>query len=130
MNRDSALFLYNNLFCLIWKSQRVSFNQAVQELKNNFKVVDNYVTEENVIFHFKYEFIPKKIESHLTNFLTYALETHKTDRARPYVNCFYRLSKLAGSYNRDLTPDEIQKCKMILLRLMEIIVYQILYIFV
>ena len=59
-NRDSALYLYNNHFCSIWKSQGVSFNQAVQELKDNFKMADNYITEENVISHFKYEFIPKK----------------------------------------------------------------------
>ena len=44
-NRDSALYLYNIHFCLIWKSQGVSFNQAITELKNNFKLVDNYVTE-------------------------------------------------------------------------------------
>ena len=110
-NRDSALYLYNNHFCLIWKSQSVSFNQAIQELKNNFKIVDNYRTDEKVNSHFKYEFTPKKIESHLTNFIVYDLETHNTDRARPYVFCFYRLSKLAGRYNRDLTPDELKKCR-------------------
>ena len=59
-NRDCALYLYKNHFCLICKSQGVSFNQAIQELKNNFKIVDNYITEENVNSHFKYEFIPKK----------------------------------------------------------------------
>ena len=32
-NRNSALYLYNNHFCLIWKSQGVSFNQALTELK-------------------------------------------------------------------------------------------------
>ena len=36
-NRVSALYLYNNHFCLIWKSQGVSFNQAIQELKKNLK---------------------------------------------------------------------------------------------
>ena len=82
-NRDSALYLYNNHFCLIWKSQGVSFNQAIQELKNNFKIVDNYITDENVNSHFKYEFIPKIINSHLTKFIVYDLETHNTDRARP-----------------------------------------------
>ena len=51
-NRESALFLYNNLFCLIWKSQGVSFNQAIRELKDNFKIVDSYITEENVSSHF------------------------------------------------------------------------------
>ena len=59
----------------------------------------------------KYEFIPKKIESHLTNFIVYDLETHNTDRAKPYMFCFYRPSKLAGKNNHDLTHDEIQKCK-------------------
>ena len=51
-NRDCALYLYNNHFCLIWKSEKVSFKQAIQELKNNFKMVDNYITEENVKSHF------------------------------------------------------------------------------
>ena len=108
-NRDSALYLYNNHFCLIWKSQNVSFIQAIQELKNNFKIVDNYITEENVNAYFKYEFIPKKIESHLTNFIVYDLETHNTDRARPYNMTFYRLSKIAGRYYRDPIPEELQK---------------------
>ena len=108
-NRDSALYLYNNHFCLIWKSQGVSFNQAIQELKTNFKMVNNYITDENVNSHFKYEFIPKKIESHLTNFIVYDLETHTTDRARPYNMTFYRLSKIAGRYERDPTQEELQK---------------------
>ena len=79
-------------------------------MKDNFKVVDNYITEENVNSHFEYRFTLKKIESHLTNFITYDLETHNTDRGRPYVFCFYRLSKLAGKYSRDLTPCELEKC--------------------
>ena len=80
-------------------------------MKDNFKKVDNFITEENVNSHFKYEFTPKKIESHLTNFVVYDLETHNTDRARPYCISFHRLSKLVGRYNRDLTPYEIDKCK-------------------
>ena len=108
-NRDTALYLYNNHFCLIWKSRNVSFNQAIRELKNNFKKVDNYITEENVNSHFKYEFIPKKINSHLTNFIVYDLETHNTDRERPYIMTFYRLSKIAGRYDRDPTQEELKK---------------------
>ena len=105
------MFLYINHFCLIWKSQNLSFNQAINELKNNFKIIDNYITEENVNSHSKYEFIPKKIDSHLTNFIVYDLETHNIDRARPYVFCFYRSSELAGRYDRDLTPDELEKSR-------------------
>ena len=108
-NRDSALYLYNNQFCLIWKLQGVSFIQAIQELKNNFKMVDNYITEENVNSHFKYEFTPKKIDSHLTNFIVYDLETHNTNRARPYNMTFYRLSKISGRYERDPSEEELKK---------------------
>ena len=49
----------------------------------------------------------------MTNFIVYDLETNNTDRARPYVICFYRLGKLAGRYNRDLTPDETDKCRRV-----------------
>ena len=55
--------------------------------------------------------MPKKIDSHLTNFIVYDLEKLITDGARPHVFCFYRLSKLAGRYNRDLTPDELNKAR-------------------
>ena len=108
-NRDSALYLYNSHFCLIWKSQGNSFNQAINELKANFKIVDNYITEENVNSHFKYEFVPKKVDSHLTNFIVYDIETYSTDRARPYNMTFYRLSKIAGRYERDPTQEELKK---------------------
>ena len=111
MNRDSVLFLYNNHFCLKWKPEGVSFEDAIKELKDNFNIVDKYITEENVTSHFKYELIPKKTDSHLSDFIVYDFQTHNTDRARPYVFCFYRLSKLAGRYNRDLTPEELEKCE-------------------
>ena len=67
-------------------------------MKDNIKKIDNFKTEENVNSLFKYEFIPKKIESHLTSFIVYDLETHNTDRARPYVFCS---SKLAGKDNKE-----------------------------
>ena len=42
-NRNNALFLYNTQFCLIWKSEGVVFNQAIKELKDNIKTVDNFI---------------------------------------------------------------------------------------
>ena len=105
------MFLHNSHFCFIWKSEGVNFKQALRELKDNLEIVDNFITEENVISHFKYEVIPKKIDSHLINFSVYDLETHNTDRARPYCISLYRLSKIAGKRNRELTPFEKEKCK-------------------
>ena len=84
-DRDNALFLYNNHFCLIRKSENLSFEKALKERKDIFKIVDNYLTEENAKSHFKYEFTPNKIEPLLTNSVICDLETQNTDRARPYV---------------------------------------------
>ena len=70
-------------------------------MKSKREIVDTSITEENLNCHFKYEFVPKKLDSHLTNFLVYDLETHYTDRAKTYCISFYRLSKLEGKYNRD-----------------------------
>ena len=37
--------MYKNHFCLICESEGVSFNKAIEELKLNFKVVDNVKLE-------------------------------------------------------------------------------------
>ena len=103
------MFLHDNQFCVTWKSEGVSFKKANTELKDNFKIYDNHVTEENVNSHFNYEIISKRRESHLTNFIVYDLETHNTDRARPYCIYFYRLSKIAGRYQQDPTQEELKK---------------------
>ena len=68
-DRNNALFLYNNHFCSKWKSEGVSFKDAIKELKDNFKTVDNYITEEDFKSHFEYIYQPKKIQSHLTNII-------------------------------------------------------------
>ena len=39
----------------------------------------------------------------------YDPETHNTDRARPYIMTFCRLSKIAGRYERDPTQEEFKK---------------------
>ena len=78
-------------------------------MKDNFKRFDNFIIEENAKSHFEYIYKPKKIESHLTNFIVYNLETHNTDRARPYCNSIYQLSKIAGRYKRDPTQGELEK---------------------
>ena len=46
---NTSLFIYNNRFCLIWKSNGNSFNQVIEdELEPNFKVVDNVISDKHV----------------------------------------------------------------------------------
>ena len=94
-NRDSALFSHDNHSCLIWKSEAVSFKQTIKNLEDIFKIADKYITNENVNCFFKYEFIPKGIESHLSKVTVYDLETRNTIRAGPNAISFHRLSKIS-----------------------------------
>ena len=85
--RDIALEKHNNLFCLIWKSQNISFNKAIEVLKINLKVVHSVISEKHVKSFIKYEYKPKKVQSQLTNIVVYDLETSNADKAFPYASC-------------------------------------------
>ena len=63
--RHTSLFIYNNHFCLILKSNGISFNQVIEkELKPNFKLVDNVISDKHVKSFIKYEYNPKKLNLH------------------------------------------------------------------
>ena len=108
--RNIALKIHNNHFCLIWKSNGVSFDRAIKELKDNFRVVDNVISDKHVKSYIKYEYKPKKVQSQLTNMIVYDIETFSTTKCVPYANCVFRLSKNSGKYYRDISEKEYQKC--------------------
>ena len=51
--RDIALKIHNNPFSSIRKSQNNSFNNAIEELKNHFKVVDSVISVKHVKSYIK-----------------------------------------------------------------------------
>ena len=109
--RITPLKIHINHFCLIWKSNGISFDQVIEnELKPYFKVVDNAISDKHVKGFIKYEYNPKKVKSPLTNIVVYDLETFNKIRAVPYRSCIYKLSKLSGKYHRDISEQEYQKC--------------------
>ena len=50
-NRDSALYLYNNHFCVIWKSEGVSFKDAIRELKKMSILILNMNSYQSKLNH-------------------------------------------------------------------------------
>ena len=108
--RSMSLFIYNNEFCLIWKSKSNSFNEAIKKLKLNSKVVDNVISDKHVKSFIKNEYKPKKVQSPLTIIILYDIETYNEDRGVPYCSCIYKLSKIPGKYNRDKSEKRYQKC--------------------
>ena len=108
--RNTSFFIHNNHFCLIWKSDAISFEKAKTELKDNFKVVDNVIFDKHVKSFINYEYNPKKVKSPLTNIVVYDLETFNKIKAVPYCSCIYKLSKISGKNHRDISEQEYQKC--------------------
>ena len=108
--KNKTLKIHNNHFCLIWKTNGVSFDKAIKELKDNFKVVDNLISDKHVKSYIKYQYKPKKVQSQLTNMIVYDVETFNTIKCVPYANCIYKLSKSSGKYYRDISEKGYQKC--------------------
>ena len=75
--KNTAILLYSKQVSPIWNAERFSFKKDTEQLKANFETVDNYKTDENVDCCFDYEYKLKKIESQVTNFSVYDLETYK-----------------------------------------------------
>ena len=106
--RNIAIKIHNNHFCLFWISYNVSFDRAIRELKDNFKVVNNVISDKHVKSYIKYEYKPKKVQSQLTNMIVYDIKTFSTIKCVPYANCIYRLSKISGKYYRDYQRKNIR----------------------
>ena len=92
-------------------SNNISFNQVIEdELKPNFKVADNVVSDKHVKSFIKYEYNPKIVQSPLTNTVLYDSEIFDETRAVPYCSCTHKLSKISGKYHRDISEQYYQKC--------------------
>ena len=108
--RNTSFFILNNPSCFIWKSNGISFIQVIKdESKTNFDVVDNVIADKHVKSFVKNDYHPEQVQSPLTNIVVYHLETYNKDRVVPYCSCFYKVCKLSGKYNRDIS-EKNQNC--------------------
>ena len=94
------MFRHNNVFCSFRKSNNNGFFEAIKQLKLNFKVVDNVISEKHVKSFIKKDYKPKKFKAPLTNIIVFDLETFNKIRAVPYGSGIHKLSKISGKYIR------------------------------
>ena len=59
--KNLAFYMYKHNFRLIWKSNSISFNKAIKELKTNFRVVDVVICDEHFEKFSKQENKPEKL---------------------------------------------------------------------
>ena len=87
-------------------------NQAIEEIKLNFKFVYNTTSDKHVKSLVKYEYKHEKVQSPITHKVVNDLETFNKYRAVPYAMCIYKLSKISVEYYRDITDREYEKCRI------------------
>ena len=110
--RYISLFIDNNHFCSNWKSQRGSFKKVIEnELKPNFKVVDNVISDKHVKSFIKYEYKPKKVQSPLTKIIVYDLETFNKVRTVSYCSCINKLGEISGKNHGNNSEKSIKMSK-------------------
>ena len=107
--RNTTLRIHKNHFCLIWKSDSISFIQVKKELIQNFKVADKFISDKHGKCFIIYEYKPKKLQPPLTKIVVYDLETFYKTKAVPYCSCIDKLRKISGKYNRESTENEYHK---------------------
>ena len=66
-------FLFN------FKLNGICFNEAIEKLILDFRIVDNYIFNKLVKSFLKDEYEPKKVQSQITNMFVYELETLNID---------------------------------------------------
>ena len=57
----TTLKIHENVFCLIWKSHGISFDRAIKEVKDNFKVIDIVISDKHIKSFVNYEKEPEKV---------------------------------------------------------------------
>ena len=102
------MFRHNNVFCLFRKSNIDGFFEAIKELKLNFKVVDNVISDKHVKSPIKKDYKPNTFKAPLTNIIVFDLETFNKTRAVPYGSGIHKLSKISGKYIRDISEKYIK----------------------
>ena len=58
-SKNISLLLYSKHFCLIWKSNGTSFNEAVEEFNLNFEVIDVVISDKSVEIFIECHYKPK-----------------------------------------------------------------------
>ena len=81
-----------------------------KELKDNFKVIDNVISDKHVKVLLKMNTVLKKVKYQFNNIVLSDLEPFSKSRAVTYCCCIYKLSKISGKYHPDISEKEYQKC--------------------
>ena len=109
--RRLCLIIHENHFCVIWKTKKTSFTDAIKELEDNFKYEANQISDNILKQVQEYKFPISNEKDCLYAVFAFDLETANVDYKQycvPYAAGCYHLNRLKECYNGNLSEDELK----------------------
>ena len=76
---------------MIWKSNDICFNQAIEEVKINSEVIDNVISDKHAKSFVKNESNRKKVQFLFTKIIVYDIGTFNAIKCVSCANCIYKI---------------------------------------
>ena len=109
--RRICLFIHENHFCVIWKTVKTNFTDAIKELKKNFEYQTNHIIDNILKQVVEYKFPISNEKDCLFAVFSFDLETVNVpyqEFCETYAAGCYHLHRLRECYNGDLTEEELE----------------------
>ena len=109
--RRLCLIIHENHFCVIWKTKKTSFTDAIKELEDNSKYEANQITDNILKQVQEYKFPISNEKDCLYAVFAFDLETANVDYKQyfvPYAAGCNHLNRLKECYNGNLSEDELK----------------------
>ena len=109
--RRICIFIHQNHFCVIWKTVKTNFTDAIEELEKNFEYQPNHITDNILKQVVEYKFPISTEKDCLFGVFSFDLETVNVpyqEFCEPYAAGCYHLDRLRECYNGNLFEKELE----------------------
>ena len=109
--RRICLFIHKNHFCVIWKTNKTTFTDAIKELEDNFEYEPNQISDNILKQVIEYKFPSSYEKDCLFGVFSFDLETVNVpyqEFCEAYAAGCYHLDRLKECYNGDLGEKELE----------------------
>ena len=109
--RRICLYIHENHFCVIWKTEKTTFIKAIKELEDNFEYEPNHITDNILKQVQEYKFPISNEKDCLFAVFSFEVETVNVpyqEFCEAYGAGCYHLDRLKECYNGDLTKEELE----------------------
>ena len=106
-----CLFIHENHFCVVWKTEQATFTDAIKESEKKFEYHSNHITDNILKQVVEYKFPISDAKDCLFAVFSFDLENVNVpyqEFCETYAAGGYHLDRSKECYNGDLTEEELE----------------------